>query len=365
MSWLDLPFAGDFTEEELPDGMQLDELGVEMPDLQDLPDEEFDVTPSDLFFESLSSNLRGVQAPRPRNFWEGLAVGGVQGLAGRGARTMSAREKFEKSKETRRKAIDESNKQATLRYKTERGGELRARRGEGRLAKREEEKLRREQAGKLTPEQELQKIEAEAAARARGTRSASEGMPETPAERRARETADRANAAAERANRLAEVGSISKLADDYRVDPDITAYRTATQNLSTIEKASKLRSGPGDLAMVIAYVRATEPGVLSVVREEEKRGVQASVGQFRKYANLPQEWFSGQRLTDSGRAELLRSAREVASAQRKSYDRATQQFKDRAAAFGVNPDLVIRDYGSTTEEIVPSNGRTPIVDFDQ
>lgn len=171
MSWLDLPFAGDFTrrrgeadpygplgaEESLidyPDG-QFDELGVEMPDMQSPPDESFDVSPADMFFESLAGNLRGVQAPRPRNFLEGLAVGGVQGLSARGLRTMSAREKFDKRREERRKAIDEGNKQATQRYQMERGGELRARRGEGRINARadaqEAARLERESV-QVTPE---------------------------------------------------------------------------------------------------------------------------------------------------------------------------------------------------------------------
>jgi hypothetical protein len=155
---------------------------------------------------------------------------------------------------------------------------------------------------------------------------------------------------------LATVNTVSKLADDYRVDPDITAYRTGQQNFGTMKEAAKLKSGPGDLAMLIAYVRATEPGVLSVVRQEELANVQSATGALRRYINLPNQWVSGQRLTDQGRKEMLAAGEKIAGAQKSAYDRANNQYQQRAQAFEVDPTLFMRDYGAAESRVAPQAG---------
>jgi len=164
------------------------------------------------------------------------------------------------------------------------------------------------------------------------------------AQDRATATALRAAAAAERQNRLASATTLNQLADDYQKDADITAYRTARQNLNTIRAAGKLGSGPGDLAMLISYVRATEPGVLSVVRQEELKNVQSAVGALRRLMVIPDQWISGQRLTPAGRREIQQAAQEIAGSRKADYDLARNQYRRRTEALGEDPSLVLRDY---------------------
>jgi hypothetical protein len=191
-------------------------------------------------------------------------------------------------------------------------------------------------------------------------------LPETTADKRAaaaaaraQAAADRQAAAAERQNRLAEVNSASKLIDDYRVDPDIASYRGATQNLATARTAAKEGTGAGDLALLISYVRATEPGVLSVVRQEELQNVSDAVGKFRTLMSIPGRWISGQRLTPSGRAEMLRAAEKIAESRKPAYDVANDQFKRRGKAFGVPEDLFIREYTTPAEPTTTVRMRAP------
>lgn len=373
MSWLDAPFIDGrppIEEEEvlLPDGF--DELGVEMPDFQSMPDEEFDVSPADMFFESLAGNLRGVQAPRPRNFLEGLAVGGVQGLSARGMRSLSAREKFDKRKEERRKAIDEGNKQATQRYQAERGGELRARRAEDRLGTRTDAKERAKRDFEASPAY-LAQLENESKARATGTRKAAEGQPETPAERRARESSDRAADAARRAAdasdrkvRLDSFQSVNELGRAYKDEPAIKGYRNLLGNVRTGEAGAAQKTGPGDIALIFSYMRALEPDNPNAVREGEYSSARKATGLLNTARNLPSQYYQGNQLTESGRQHFLKTMRAALKSRKPDFDVANSQYRRRAEMGGVDPTLILYDDTTQIDEVVPSKGRTPIMDFD-
>lgn len=64
--------------------------------------EEFQATP----WQRILEGFQGIDAPRPRNFLEGLISGGSQGLAAGGQRVAGARKAFEQRQAERAKAID-------------------------------------------------------------------------------------------------------------------------------------------------------------------------------------------------------------------------------------------------------------------
>ena len=306
--------------------------------------------------------LRDLNLPRPQSFGQGLLQGIATGLGGQGARAQQARQRFEENEAERRKSFDVERRAASRELRSLSGQDRRARLKE-QSDERKARKKYEEETHLLSPQDakdfpHLARV-ADAGGRVPKKWLEEVTRPESPAQKA---RADRADAtagiqaqAAQRQERLATVNTISKLADDYRVDPDIVAYRTGQQNLGTMREAAKLKSGAGDLALLIAYVRATEPGVLSVVRQEELSNVQRATGELRRYMNLPAQWVSGQRLTDSGRKEMLDAGEKVSGAQKSAYERANSQYLDRAKAFEVDPSLFMREYGQPGA----ASGRVP------
>lgn len=316
------------------------------PALEPFAEEEFQTSPVQRILEGLARGARGVQAPRPRNFGQGLASGLVQGLAGSGARVATARERFEKRQDARRLRYDEDRRRATEEY--------RKRRGETLIALSKEQREERRNRGEVVTENDVARIPAlkpllgQPVTQATRERAAL-AMAETPARDRQVAAAERAANAAERAERQASFTNINQLRDDFKNDPDITAYRSAVQNVRTVRDAAKLKTGPGDLLLLISYVRATEPGIMSVVRQEELTNVEKAIGEFRRVGARVSNFFTGQRFPsgpegDKIRQEFVSGAEAAASSRKEPYDFARSQFARTATRFGEDPTLFLRDY---------------------
>jgi hypothetical protein len=85
-----------------------------------------------------------------------------------------------------------------------------------------------------------------------------------------------------------------------------------------------------------------------VVRQEELSNVQSAIGVLRKHMNIPSQWATGQRLTSTGRQEILKAGREIAASQKSFYDDATKMYRRQAEAVGIDPSLFIRELGQPT-----------------
>ena len=152
-------------------------------------------------------------------------------------------------------------------------------------------------------------------------------------------------AAATRANHLATVASTDKLIDNYNQDPDIKAYRQLRTNEMTAKAGAAQKNGVGDLAMVFAYQRALEPDAPNAVREGEVATARQAVGRIESLKALPKKYISGDGFTEEGRQYILRAIDSFRKSREQNYKLAHSQFIDRAAAFGVDPKLILRDYG--------------------
>lgn len=335
-------------------------LGVDPP--QDVPQEpaqDFQANHWEQFLEGLAHGLENQQFSRPKGFGGHFGAGLIAGLGGAGERIAARRAKFDASQTERRKSTDALRMKEQERYRTDRASALKdtAKEQRGQSAKQAEyerdnplvtPELKAAYPGVLDRIPEGQRLDA-----ATWREVQKRSLPESASDKRAAAAAERAATVAgrnadnqARLLRQTDASIINQMVDDYRQNPSITAYRTATQNLNTIKAAQKEPSGFGDLAMLIAYVRATEPGVLSVVRQEELQNVSQAVGKLQQYVNIPNQWVKGQRLTPEGRKAILRAATTIAEGQRPGYSAATELFKRRADRVGVDPSLIIQDYSS-------------------
>jgi len=347
-----------------PDPVQIETmidrlLGIEPPDIpEDVPEEEFPTTGLERFQERLG----GLSLPPPRNFGQGLAAGLLGSFAGRGRQIAGARQKFEARQEKRRVETDEARRRSTAEYRKERGEALRRVSGEQRTERTKAAEYERDNP-LVTPELKaaypaLSRIpEGQRLDAATWREVQKRSLPESESDKRAAANQARLAQAAERQSISSASAVEGRLVDDYRTDPSITAYRTAQQNLATIKAASKEPSGFGDLAMLIAYVRATEPGVLSVVRQEELQNVGQAVGKLQNYMNIPNQWVSGQRLTPEGRKAIIRAGTTIAGSQKPAYEKARNIFFSRAKRANV-PEDIFTDFD-------PPDSRPPLSSFER
>lgn len=315
-------------------------LGLEPLELDTTP---IDEAPDPSFIEGFA----GLQnrLPAPRSFAEGLVSGFGAGLGSAGTRAAATRAKLEEVARDQRKSRDEANLQASRDFQKRRVERIESRRKEDDTRQREEVELNRK----------MPVVDDDLIARFPDFRATLEqqrgsridmGMLQREALQlpEIRRQADRQAAAADRQNRLATATTTNQLADDYAKDPDIVAYRQATQNLATMTAAAEEKSGPGDLALLISYYRANEPGVVSVVREQEFENAKRSVGAMAKFLNLPKQWITGQQLSDPGRQSLINTSTGIAESRREAFEQADAQYEARARDIGVDPSRFRRTY---------------------
>lgn len=304
-------------------------------------------------FDQFLENFAPPDMPAPRTFLEGLIAGASRGLGTRGMAARKKRAVFEQKQQELAKTRDAENRKATEDYR-QRELELRERLAtEKRSEDRKQEEYFRDNpiadSNFIADNPWAAPYKGQRLRQGFVDRMQASNAPESPKERAARERAEatqnRQIAAQERQTRLGMATTLGQFRDDYRADPDIAAERTASQNLKTIQDAKKLGTGPGDLAMLIAYVRATEPGIMSVVRQEELGNLQSALGEFRRYMNIPSKWFSGQLMNDTGRNEIEAAAKTIAQARKGDADAARKQFEQqiRLTLPEVDPGLILRE----------------------
>jgi len=101
-------------------------------------------------------------------------------------------------------------------------------------------------------------------------------------------------------------------------------------------------SGAGDLSLIFNYMKILDPG--SVVRESEF-ATAASTGSYgARIQGLVAKAMKGERLAPQVRADFLKTANELFSGQKKLQDALREDTKRLAKKFGIDPELVLRDF---------------------
>lgn len=128
------------------------------------------------------------------------------------------------------------------------------------------------------------------------------------------------------------------LRDDFdRLTADI---RDTVAAYSRIEAAYANPTGPGDIALIFAFMRMLDPA--STVREGEFATAQQTTGIPGWIANLYNQAISGVRLNDQQRTEFLEQARMLREAAVARYDQVGEFFRGLATDYNFDPNRIVR-----------------------
>ena len=153
--------------------------------------------------------------------------------------------------------------------------------------------------------------------------------------------------------------AVNTLSDDVRSDPEIKTFmeiRDGYERVATGAELGGKQAGAGDLAILFGYMKILDP--TSVVRETEFANAESAMGYAQKVLNMPSKFFKGTRLTEEGRQFFSNSAKSLYERKKQSYDRAFEFYKNKAESYGLDPNLVLRNYGTTINQSSTSGSYT-------
>ncbi len=125
---------------------------------------------------------------------------------------------------------------------------------------------------------------------------------------------------------------VSKASQDY------VTIRDAAAKLDVIAKQP---SAASDVALIYSFMKILDP--TSVVRETEYATAQNAAGVPDQIKNVWNRILSGERLSDTQRADFLRQATSIRDVQVQQYGHKVGQYRGVAERLGVDPRNVILD----------------------
>lgn len=136
------------------------------------------------------------------------------------------------------------------------------------------------------------------------------------------------------------------IADNFRQEKDVQNHTVVRDNARRIKGALDQGTGYGDLAAIFAFMRVLDPN--SVVRETEFANAEAASGFLQRVLNIPGKVVQGNRLTPQARLKIKSMTDNLAKTQEQTYQKTVGRYKNLAKKFGVDPSLIITDYGDST-----------------
>lgn len=163
------------------------------------------------------------------------------------------------------------------------------------------------------------------------------------ANERARILADSRKQAAGVLQSARQSAAIGRLSDDVRQDLDIKDFGVIRDQLTTGLDAVKANNSAGDIILMRALARATDPR--TGVREEEYRTFKGAQGALLTLGvGMTKGMIGKGQLTAGGRQALLSRLRTLYARKGEQKDRSVALFKRRAGAEGIDPTLVLKPY---------------------
>lgn len=138
-----------------------------------------------------------------------------------------------------------------------------------------------------------------------------------------------------------DVESESKLRKEFSGLQQVKDFREVETSFEKIKVAAANPSPANDLSLMNAYVRLVDPG--SVVRPSEFETVAQASSLLERMGFTPSSIkaaIKGNKLTPRMRADFLSAARNLYSAQRKSYDQTVVEYRGLADQYGFDPDRI-------------------------
>lgn len=128
----------------------------------------------------------------------------------------------------------------------------------------------------------------------------------------------------------------NRLRKDYMTD--IKDYRTYGQNLSNLLSYARQGNGVSDVALLYAFNKMLDP--TSVVREGEFRNAQSTEGLPTQVANYLQQIRSGERLSPSQRADIVRTGLAVFAEREKEQRGIEAYYRNIMTGLGIAPKTI-------------------------
>jgi len=143
---------------------------------------------------------------------------------------------------------------------------------------------------------------------------------------------------------LFNFGDEDKLRDDFRSESkEFVKVRDAYGRILSTDA-----SAAGDLALIFNYMKILDPG--SVVREGEFATAQNSAGIPERIRAQYNKIKSGERLTETTRADFLQQAKNLYETQADSQSYLEAEYKTYAEEYGFKPSRIVTNYGTPIED---------------
>ena len=139
-------------------------------------------------------------------------------------------------------------------------------------------------------------------------------------------------------------GDEDKLRDDFRSESkEFIKVRDAYGRILSTDATAA-----GDLALIFNYMKMLDPG--SVVREGEFATAQNSAGIPERIRAQYNRVKSGERLTETTRADFLQQAKNLYETQADSQSYLEAEYKTYAEEYGFKPSRIVTNYGTPIED---------------
>lgn len=119
------------------------------------------------------------------------------------------------------------------------------------------------------------------------------------------------------------------------------SYTGIAQAYNKVAAAAKDPSAAGDLSLIFGYMKILDPA--SVVREGEFATAQNAAGIPTQVGNLYNKVLSGERLSETQRADFINQARNLVKSQKGQLDTFNKTYTDIATNYQLDPNKIIID----------------------
>lgn len=132
---------------------------------------------------------------------------------------------------------------------------------------------------------------------------------------------------------------VSTYRKEFLAEPIVREFRqvkSATQQIVDLARREGDQPGPGDIALIISFMKALDPG--SVVRETEFATAENAGGVPEAIRNAYNKLVEGGRLTPEIKREFARTATSIYNARRGAYNSFAEDYRGLVSAEGADPD---------------------------
>lgn len=139
------------------------------------------------------------------------------------------------------------------------------------------------------------------------------------------------------------MGLMDKIMDNVRQDPDISGFIPIRDARGVAKQAKEQADSAGDIILMRMVAKATDP--TTGVREEEFRTFQGAQGVLARMGiRMTTDMVGAGQLTPGGRDKLFNTVEGIYNRKKSQHEKAKTFYRKQAKEFGLNPDLVVRDF---------------------